>query len=308
MAILKAYVSPEEKEGLFLTDRPRSVLSYELVVGREFHAAFFGSVPGLLTGAGLMLTFGAILLALLKLSYNEADSVVVGIGQLIDGLSLKFLSSIIALILSIAFTLYEKKTVRGLRTQYEDAITIISETIPYLSPSRVLLDIQRFAAKQTVSVSNISSSVVDRLVGAFNESVVPGLAMGMSAGVAEKMQSEFRPTMERMTNTLETLQTAIVGLETQKQESVTGELRHLLESLENSLVEALSKMGNDFHEALTGAASREFGNVQVTLEATRQMLSEMNSQFGAMQAAFASVVARAEEDHLGSTEKREGAN
>ncbi len=40
------------------------------------------------------------------------------------------------------------------------------------------------------------------------------------------------------------------------------------------------------HAALTGAASQEFGNVQGTLESTRQMLSDMNTQFGAMQAAF----------------------
>ena len=106
----------------------------------------------------------------------------------------------------------------------------------------------------------------------------------MSSGVAEKMQSEFRPTMERMTGTLEGLQTAITGLESQKQQSITGEIQNLLHSLEKTLVQSLSKMGADFHEALAGAASREFGNVQGTLEATRQMLSEMNSQFGSMQA------------------------
>src|SRR5207248_11481483 len=117
------------------------------------------------------------------------------------------------------------------------------------SPSRILLDIQRFAAKQTVSVSNISSEVVDRFVGAFNERVVPDLAACMSSGVAEKMQSEFRPTMERMTGTLEGLHVAIVGLEAQKQESVTGEIKNLLQSLETSIVQALSKMGSDFHEA-----------------------------------------------------------
>jgi ABC-type transporter Mla subunit MlaD len=54
-------------------------------------------------------------------------------------------------------------------------------------------------------------------------------------------------------------------------------------------------MGADFHDALTGAASREFGNVQGTLEATRQMLSDMNSQFGSMQAAFAAIIEKAEQ-------------
>jgi hypothetical protein len=65
-------------------------------------------------------------------------------------------------------------------------------------------------------------------------------------------------------------------------------------SLEESLVGALTRMGADFHTALTGAASQEFGNVQGTLEATRQMLAEMNTQFGAMQAAFGTIIQKAE--------------
>jgi hypothetical protein len=291
------YTSPEDVEGWFLVEKPRELLPYEIVIGRNFNAAFFSALPGLLTGAGLTLTFVAILLALYGVHYDKANTVepISGIDILINGLSGKFLSSIVALFLSIVFTLFEKSRVRGLRNRYEHMIGVVSEAIPYLSQSRVLLDIQRFAAKQTVSVSHISSEVVDRLVGAFNAEVVPALADGMSSGVAEKMQSEFRPTMQQMNDTLEGLKSAIVRLESQKQESVTGEIRALMSSLEESLVGALSKMGADFHNALTGAANQEFGNVQGTLEATRQMLSDMNAQFLAMQTAFSTIIEKAEQ-------------
>ena len=294
---VEQYTSPEDVEGWFLTENPRDVLSYEIVIGKHFHSAFFSAFPGLLTGAGLTLTFVAILLALYGVHYDKANTVdpISGIDTLINGLSGKFLSSIVALVLSILFTLYEKSAVRGLRNRYEQMIAAISQAIPPLSRARVLLDIQRFAAKQTVSVSHISSEVVDRLVGAFNAEVVPALADGMSSGVAAKMQSEFRPTMQQMNDTLEGLKAAIVRLESQKQDSVTGEIRALLTSLEKSLVDALLKMGSDFHAALTGAASQEFGNVQGTLEATRQMLAGMNAQFSAMQAAFSTIIEKAEQ-------------
>ena len=293
---IERYTSPEDVESWLLTEQPRAVLPYEIVIGRNFNAAFFSSFPGLLTGAGLTLTFIAILLALYGVHYDKANTVdpISGIDTLINGLSGKFLSSIVALLLSIVFTLFEKNRVRGLRNHYEHMIAVVSVAIPYLSQSRVLLDIQGFAAKQTISVSHISSEVVDRLVGAFNAEVVPALAEGMSSGVAEKMQSEFRPTMQQMNDTLEGLKSAIVRLESQKQESVTGEIRVLMSSLEESLVGALSKMGTDFHNALTGAASQEFGNVQGTLEATRQMLSDMNAQFLAMQTAFSTIIEKAE--------------
>ena len=68
-----------------------------------------------------------------------------------------------------------------------------------------------------------------------------------------------------------------------------------MEYLEKSLVQALAKMGTEFQRALSGAASEEFGNVQGTLEASRQMLGEMNIQFASMQGAFAEVIKKAQE-------------
>jgi ABC-type transporter Mla subunit MlaD len=296
-AHIEHYTSPQDIDGWFLTEKPRQVLPYEIVIGKRFHSAIFSAFPGLLTGAGLTLTFIAILWALYGVHYDKANTVdpISGIDVLINGLSGKFLSSIVALLLSILFTLCEKSAVRSLRTRYEQLIAAVGVAIPDLPPSRILLDIRRYTHDQTVSVSNISSDVVDRLVGAFNVAVVPALTSGMSSGVAEKLQSEFRPTMQQMNDTLDSLKAAIVGLETQKQDSVTGEIRSLVTSLEASLVNALSKMGEDFHEALTGATNQEFGNVQGTLEATRHMLSDMNTQFGAMQAAFTAIIEKADQ-------------
>src|ERR1700738_3399499 len=54
------YTSPEEREGWFLTESPRSALPYDVVIGRNFHTANFSAFPGILTGSGLTLTFIAI--------------------------------------------------------------------------------------------------------------------------------------------------------------------------------------------------------------------------------------------------------
>jgi Mg2+ and Co2+ transporter CorA len=246
-------------------------------------------------------TFIAILWALFGVRYDGSSTVqpVTGMEGLINGLSGKFLTSILALLLSIGFTMFEKRVVRGLRRGYEGLLSAISDAIPYLSTSRILLDIHRFSAKQTVSVSNISSEVVDRFTNAFNERVVPGLASGMSSGVADKIQAEFRPTMERMTGSLDQLQAAILKLESEKQDSVTGELERMTRTLEEAITGALAKMGSDFRDALSGSARDEFGNVQGTLETTRHVLSEMNSQFAQMQTALGTIIAKVEETTTG---------
>jgi hypothetical protein len=294
---IEPYSNSEDRDMWFLTQRAREILPYEVVVSKNFNGTLLGAVPSILTGIGLTLTFVAILLGLLGVHYDKANTIepISGIDSLINGLSGKFLSSIVALLLSIVFTLIERVRIRSLRTGYENLLVTLSEAIPLLSPSRILLDIQRSSAKASVSVSHISSEVVDRLLNGFNERVVPALALGMSSSVGDVFQSQLSPTLNRMTGSLDDLQKSIVRLETQKQESVTGELGQLLAGLERSLTAALTGMAERFHEALSGSARQEFGNVQSTLEGARQMLGDMNGQFAGMQAAFTAVVARAEQ-------------
>ena len=108
---IEYYTNPAGQEGWFLTRPVPECLPEEDVVDSFYHSAFHQAVPGILTALGLLATFVAILMALAGVTYNAADPMrpVSGIDQLINGLSGKFLSSIIALILSIVFTFFEKK-------------------------------------------------------------------------------------------------------------------------------------------------------------------------------------------------------
>jgi len=292
---IESYTNAEENEGWFLTDRPAASLSYESVVGRQVNLPFYAAIPGVLTAAGLTLTFLAILLGLMGVHYDKSNTVnpITGIDILINGLSGKFLSSILALVLSIFYTLIERSTSRFLANGYANFVQTISANIPHLTQARILLDIQRYSAKQTVSISNISSEVVDRFTSAFNERVTPGLTEGMSAGVAATLEHEFRPTFDRMATALDSLQASLLGIESAKNESVTGEFEKLAKGIESSITNALSGLAENFHEALSGSAKAEFGNVQGTLESTRQMLAEMNTQFGQMQGAFQQILENA---------------
>ena len=126
--------------------------------------------------------------------------------------------------------------------------------------------------------------------------MVPGLAFEMSSGVAEKMQDLLQPDdgahgWDHLTH----LQAAIVRLESQKQDSVTGEFERMAKALEQSISQALSNMGREFRDALSGSARDEFGNVQGTLETTRHVISEMNTQFAQMQTALGVIIAKVEE-------------
>jgi hypothetical protein len=145
---LEYYESPEGEAGWFLTRPVREILPEEDLIEPFYHASFHQAVPGILTALGLLATFSAILVALSGVSYNAANTAqpVTGIDSLINGLAGKFLSSIIALILSMIFTFVEKKVCERRIYREVDALrSLVTWVFPFLSQTRILLDLQRIA-------------------------------------------------------------------------------------------------------------------------------------------------------------------
>ncbi|SRR5581483_9736291 len=143
---LERYSSADGTQGWFLTRPVAECLPEDDVISGFYHASFYQVVPNILTALGLLATFIAILVALAGVTYQAQDPAhpVTGIDQLINGLAGKFLSSIVALVLSVAFVFFEKKICeRQIYRAYDRLVKRCKEIFPFLSQSRILLDIQR---------------------------------------------------------------------------------------------------------------------------------------------------------------------
>jgi len=184
---LEKYVAPDGREGWFLAVSPRDVLREETVSERFYHSSFYQAVPGILTGLGLLSTFVAILLALTGLHVSVANNTetVTGIRELIDGLSGKFLSSIVGLLLSIIFLITERKWCeRRLANDYEELLDATSHLIPTISPVRIHLDIQNLAARHAVLLEGISTELIRlREMVSVANAAVPEMARALATDV-----------------------------------------------------------------------------------------------------------------------------
>ncbi len=155
------YNAPSGTQGWFLTESAVEVFPEEDLVYSLYHASFYQAVPTMLTAVGLLATFVAILQALAGVTYNAADTLqpVRGIDTLINGLSGKFLSSIVALILSVLFIFLERKVCeRQISRSYEQLLRRVREVFPFLSQSRILLDIQRQLHSQRLSAPDAAGT------------------------------------------------------------------------------------------------------------------------------------------------------
>ena len=284
------YDDPEGGRKWFVTSPVEKILDEDVVYGRLYNPIEFDAVPGILTSLGLFGTFVAILLALLDLRVDPTSNTVSGINSLIEGLSGKFASSVVALFTSVVFVLWHRRRETILRRARYKLVSTLKGILPTLSLNRVLLDIQRESVKQSVSLSNISSDVVDRFVGVFRTDISPALTHGISQSMAAELQTELRPTLERVSEAMDKLTTTVSHLEMSKQESVVGELRELTSSMERSIEAALRDMGRQFSDALTGSAQGEFDNVAAALSSSAEVLQGMNEQFMRMQASLSVII------------------
>lgn len=226
------------------------------IVETRLNKSYFTSLPGTVTGAGLLVTFLAILVALLDV--RLLNSRVQGLELLIQGLSGKFLSSIAALAGATIFLVIEKPLFQLLSLSRRDLVFAIDQLVPRCSSARLLVELQRDIAEQTTVIRTFNTSLAPMLKSSFSES------MG--------------PTLERMVESIENMNTLLRAAEAQKQESITGQLESLLAKLEQSMTDSIGKMSVTFSESLSGSARSQFDNVAESLKGTAVLLESMNAQ------------------------------
>jgi hypothetical protein len=265
------------KERWYATNVAREVFPYEEMFA-GYDEASHQAVPGLLTALGLLGTFVALLIGLAHLEYT--DKAVTGLKELINALSGKFLTSVLALAASVLFVIVERFICEAsLEKLYTKICRHFDQLFPRIRPERILADIQLSASQQAVSLANISSDLVGQFTGAFRTQIIPSLADGL----AQQLTAQLLPAVQKMEGALE-------RLESQKQDSVVGEIRNLVTTLETSITRALTDMGRQFHEQLSGSANSEFAAAQSSLANTSQMLGQMNSQFELTRSALSELV------------------
>jgi len=260
------------------------------IIDSRLNRSFYVAVPGVVTGLGLLLTFIALLAALLGVTINEETKVVEGLPGLIAGLSGKFLSSVAALLGASIFLPLEKRLLHSLSESRRRLVASIDVLVPRRTTTQILADLHRDSAEQSVAFRSFNTSLAGKLSQSLNESM--------------------KPTLDRMVQTIDELNQLMRAAEAQKQESITGSLETLLRNLERSITTSLGEMGERFSASLSGNTRQQFDDVGRSLGGTARLLEGMNTQFQGTQAALNELVSfarssTAEQMALGRTQVEE---
>src|SRR5947208_8878107 len=122
--------------------------------GEDAIVSFFTAIPGVVTSAGLLCTFLAILIALLDVTLENEQFR--GLDTLISGLSGKFLSSILALFVATVYLLCEKRLSHRLSQGLRALTVALDELMPRLTPARLLVTMQDQLEAQAVALRHFN--------------------------------------------------------------------------------------------------------------------------------------------------------
>lgn len=133
--------SPDSPEEFYTTQPLESTFSKHAIIEENVSGSFFGTIPGILTGVGLLMTFIAILDGLSHVTVSD-NMDVEGIAGLINGLSGKFVSSIVAVFCAVSFVFVERFSYSGPNRAYRRLIRLLSRRFKRRTAEHLLLEIQ----------------------------------------------------------------------------------------------------------------------------------------------------------------------
>ncbi len=217
----------------------------------------YKTAPTIITGVGLLATFLAILVALLDVKLSNTK--VQGLDLLVQGLSGKFLSSVVALACATLLVYAEKGVIRPVREAITSLTVTLRSLLPRLVTVQVLSDLHSEIAEQSIAFKSFNEDLTFK----FRQ------AVGESLG----------PILHRMVTAIDDFNRFLRKAETQKHESMNGQAVLSPRDIEQSLETSLEKVGDRFINSFTGSAQGQLNQVMESLGSTARLLEQMNSQF-----------------------------
>lgn len=198
--------------------------SFESLCAAHLNVRFYRQLPAFMTGMGLMFTFLAILIGLSKLHANGSE--IDGIQGLINGLSGKFVTSIVGLACANAFTLLEHSFWHRLDNRHRECISLLDEMFPQRatdqhsqgppspngSPAAIATPIRSDTAHQLVeAVQQRLGSTVAALTSAaealtaLQSKPAPMKFDDLPAEIGHEVQRALRPMMNPLLEAIQAL-------------------------------------------------------------------------------------------------------
>ncbi len=243
----------------------------------------YKTAPAVITGIGLLATFVAILVALLdvKLANNRVQ----GLDLLVQGLSGKFLSSIVALACATLLVYAEKGILYPVRARINSLVFVLTSLLPRLLPAQLLSDLCIEMTEQSNTLR------------AFNTDLPSKLKQSIAEGAGQ--------SLDKIVAILGDLNHFIRKNEAQRYEANNEQFTLLLKHLERSRESSPQTMGERFNDPPVDPATGQPAHIAESFANSATLLEQMSNQFSRNQDALNDLIGVVKDATTNQTAVRE---
>ncbi len=238
--------------------QPYKFFSFDEVIRSEINVRFFHSVPGKLTGLGVLGTFLGLTFGIQSIGGTQGNSeqLMAGIDNLLKGAGAAFMTSIVGIITSILFSILEKKIFSKIENDFYQFLAILEKCLEYQTMERIAEESLREVKKQTQYLSNFSQDLSSALME-YVDTVVNRVGTQVIAPSFTNLIEEIRSLKEIQANASE----------------------ELLKDLADKMTGGLSKSANDQFKGIEGALTTfqtTIPQLVLSMEEAQKSITENN--------------------------------
>jgi ABC-type transporter Mla subunit MlaD len=262
---------PDGQVALYRTVDAQEALSEEAILGRHLNARFVNSVPGLLTSLGILGTFVGLTYGLAQIqgTFDDTGALKEGIGELLKGASIAFSTSVWGILLSVIFSLFEKRKLKGMRHLLASVQDRVNGTFSRRSNEAWLSEISREAGQQTSELKRFNTD----------------LAVSIAQALDEKLAARITPAMEKLVSTIDDLRDF-------KEESSVDAIEKLVSEFSSSLAEGSSENIQELNGALSGVNATLTRTIETSEQSQRRLEASLEGHLGDLSSKMGSVLSQ----------------
>ena len=246
----------------------------EAIVSRHLNARFNSAVPGLLTSLGILGTFVGLTYGLAQVqgTFGDATELREGIQDLLKGASIAFSTSVWGILLSVTFSLFEKRRMKVVRLALNTAQDLVNATIPRRNSEAWLSEISDHSSQQTRELKRFNTD----------------LAVSIAQALDEKLAARITPAMDKLV-------TSINELQEFKQESSVEAIQKLVSEFTSSLSEGSSKNIGELNDVLSGVNDTLTRTMATSEQSQRRLEDSLESHLNDLSGKVESVLGQLSE-------------
>ncbi|MDF9776721.1 hypothetical protein OKW11_003678 [Pseudomonas baetica] len=224
---------------------------------------FFGSLPGLLVGLGVLATFVGLTIGLSKLKLDSSggvDQLRAGISVMIQGAAVAFMASVWGVGFSLVLNLIEKITERWALGRIHDLQHQIDALYPLIPAEQSLVHIADYSRESKEALQELHERIGDRL----QESLV-GMSEAMQTALTDALNNIMAPAIQTLVSTTSQQSTQV------------------LEQLVSNFTQGLTSAGREQGNLMQQAAADVNTAVGSMTQQLNQLFQSLSDQQGRQQ-------------------------